>query len=193
MTTDTLLHHAAALARPQDLGSLLGAITDAAAADPGTSRAVLYRDDFGALAPTVDGEEAPVDVDVEQPTDRDGWRLLPIESDGMRLGVLALERVGPAPVEALLPHMGAALASAGNYAMLEDLVNQEMATAVAREAAIQLLLDSMSEGLLVVDLEGCATETRSKAVSEWLGPVPEGEPIWSWLAGETRGWLPASR
>ena len=69
----------------------------------------------------------------------------------------------------------------GNYSMLEDLVAHEMATVVRREASIQLILDSMSDGLVVCDRHGALTEIRSAATVAWFGEPAPDQTLWHYL------------
>src|SRR5262249_39716946 len=66
---------------------------------------------------------------------------------------------------------------------LENLVAQEMQSAVEREQAIQLVLDSMGDGLLVCDRSGRLTPIRSKTISSWFGEPVAGAHVWDYLAG----------
>ncbi len=70
-----------------------------------------------------------------------------------------------------------------NYSMLESLVEQEMQTVVEREESIQLILDSMSEGLLTCNPEGEITEVRSATIESWFGEQKEDQKIWDYLCG----------
>jgi signal transduction histidine kinase len=108
----------------------------------------------------------------------EGWLALPLGDHGL----LLLERCEEPPtVRLLLPHFAAALSNATNYAMLERLVEREMGEAVRREEAIRVILDSMQEGLLVCDLTGKLTPTRSRVVVEWFGEPREDELLWNYL------------
>jgi two-component system chemotaxis sensor kinase CheA len=199
MTLATSLAWAARLAAPQATADLYATIVALAREDSPTGRAWFFADDFGELSPVaLDDEPQPSwlsEVDLTDAPEAGvgstgAWQLVAVAADGMRLGVVAVDPGdgGEAQsVAALSTHIAHALNGAANYSMMEDLVQQEMATAVAREAAIQLILDNMTEGLLVVDLEGAATEVRSAMVETWLGPVPEEGPIWSWLADHDEG------
>jgi len=194
MSTRTVLDWAARLASPQSTASLHGTIVNLGQSASPTGRAWFFADEFGELTPaSVEDTDTPTwvsDIDLscapESGLVQSGpWQLVGIEADMMRLGVVAVEgpeTSSPTGVVALSAHIAHALNSAANYAMMEDLVQQEMATAVAREAAIQLILDNMTEGLMVVNLEGEATEVRSAMVEKWLGAIPEDGSIWSWLA-----------
>lgn len=181
-----LLEAVVELMTVQDGSSLHRRILDLVAREPGTGRCALFVDEFGALGHVAGSPDVPHDGAEDDPTWRGSWRLVPLNTGDRRQGLLVYERpdLSPAPGEALASHAGHALAAASNYALLEDLVNQEMATAVAREQSIQLILDNMNEGLLVVGLDGRATEVRSAAVSQWLGPIPDDQAVWGWLAGE---------
>ena len=66
---------------------------------------------------------------------------------------------------------------------VEELVEREMRSAVTREQAIQLILDSMQEGLLVCDLQGALVGTRSRAILEWFGSSEAFDRIWTYIAG----------
>lgn len=186
MSSIDWLATASSLAVVQEASSLHARIVGLAEQDPATGRVALYVDELGELA-QVAGTRCSVPLD-QAPDEGaamcDGWRLVALRSGGLRHGVLALERSTSAPMECVAPHIGAALGAASTYAMLEELVQREMATAIAREQAVQLILDNMTEGLLVVDLDGVATPVRSAVTASWLGDVPEGEPIWRWLAGD---------
>lgn len=70
-----------------------------------------------------------------------------------------------------------------------DHVNQNLETIVAertdaltqRERALQLVLDSMDEGVLSVGLDGTLRPERARSVVRWFGPPPRGISIWSYL------------
>lgn len=76
------------------------------------------------------------------------------------------------------------LAQTAVYEELEGLVEREMMAAVEREQAIQLVLDSMADGLLVCDLSGEITPIRSKVATEWFGEPPAGTKVWAYLGGD---------
>ena len=175
-----------ALAAPQGQDELARTIVELAM-DVATSAAWLYLEEPGGLLPVVQNSPTLDLREVgEQPLRGGGQHLIPLHHDGSRVGALVLERgtADPAPVESLAPMIAAALASAAVYRTLEEMVERDIAAAVTREQAIQLILDNMHEGLLAVALDGHATEVRSRAVHEWLGEPPDGEPIWAWLAGD---------
>ncbi len=166
-------------------------------------RALLVLDEMGALRSACllerGGEVQPLE---EVPEGLicwvDGGALGPLAAaieladQGLRQGLLFLEYEAPPPagdaepLTALAPHAAASLANVGNYHMLEELVEQEMAAAVRREESIRLILDSMSDGLLVCGLDGALRETRSASVEAWLGDYPVGGAVWDYLAGEDR-------
>lgn len=115
-------------------------------------------------------------------------RALPLVWQGEVVGGLAVELDGEgteatlADVGVVMPMIATCLRNAENYEQLEMLVEQELATSVERELAIQLILDSMRDGLLVCDLAGQLTEVRSRVVETWLGAPEAGEAIWNYLA-----------
>lgn len=92
-------------------------------------------------------------------------------SDEMRL----------AGAEALAGQLAVGLGQAAVYEELEALVEREMTTAVEREQAMQLVLDSMGDGLLVCELTGRITAIRSKAALDWFGEPGEDAMVWSYL------------
>jgi len=64
---------------------------------------------------------------------------------------------------------------------LEELVAERSAKLLARERAMRLVLDAMSEGLVTVDLEGRVIGESSKAAVSWFGPVEAQTPVWQYL------------
>lgn len=112
------------------------------------------------------------------------WGIL---RDGFCYGVLQLAYLdGTAAVhpafDALLINLGVAMANLDKYAALERLIEDELVKSVEREAALQLTLDSMHDGLLVCDLTGAITGVRSAVVERWFGAPDEGTAVWSYLA-----------
>jgi len=71
--------------------------------------------------------------------------------------------------------------SIGTFGALETLVAEEMATVVQREASIQLILDSMGDGLLVCQPDGGLTEIRSAAATRWFGEPTPAMKLWDYL------------
>lgn len=67
------------------------------------------------------------------------------------------------------------------YQALDLVVQQEMTAAVLREEHIKLLMDSMTDGLVVCALDGTVTGTQSRAARDLLGDC-EGAKIWDVLA-----------
>lgn len=67
------------------------------------------------------------------------------------------------------------------YAELEALVIREMQTSVEREQAMQLVLDSMHDGLLVCELDGSASPIRSRSMTQLFGE-PGATKVWDYLS-----------
>ncbi len=140
--------------------------------------------------------EVPVDkasavFDGGAPSSEDGLVLHPLAWGGETHGLLAMQcgegvAVNTTDLIELLPTAGLALKNLSGYTMLEMLVQQEMATTVERELAMQLVLDSMQDGLLVCDLDGTPTEVRSASVTRWLGEIGEGQKLWDYVAGDDK-------
>lgn len=55
---------------------------------------------------------------------------------------------------------------------LESKVLERTAALSAREASLQRVMDSMVEGLVVVDLSGTTLEERSRTITDWFGGAP---------------------
>ncbi|HET9933726.1 MAG TPA: ATP-binding protein [Polyangiaceae bacterium] len=70
---------------------------------------------------------------------------------------------------------------------LEALVAERSAALVARERSMRLVLDAMSEGLVLADLSGNLVGESSKASISWFGAAPEGTPIWDYLLAHDVG------
>jgi HPt (histidine-containing phosphotransfer) domain-containing protein len=64
---------------------------------------------------------------------------------------------------------------------LEGLVAERSAALVARERAMCLVLDAMSEGLISVDLEGKVAGESSKVALSWFGRTQTGTRVWQHL------------
>lgn len=112
----------------------------------------------------------------------------PLVSDGASRGVVhvagaVVEETSRAGLEAVAAQLAIGLRHATIYEDLERLVEREMSAAVERQQAIQLVLDSMADGLLVCDLEGRITPIHSKAVTEWFGEPDPGATAWTYLGG----------
>lgn len=86
-----------------------------------------------------------------------------------------------AGAEALAGQLAIGLGQAALYEELEALVEREMTTAVEREQAMQLVLDSVGDGLLVCELSGQITAIRSKVAIDWFGEPGEDAMVWSYL------------
>ena len=71
--------------------------------------------------------------------------------------------------------------NAQTYQELERLVEEEMQKVVEREQAIQLILDSMQEGLLSCDAQGRLTDVRSRAIEAWFGAAADGTLVTDYL------------
>jgi HPt (histidine-containing phosphotransfer) domain-containing protein len=65
-------------------------------------------------------------------------------------------------------------------ASLEDKVTARTQALVARDRAMQRVLDSMHEGLATVSLDGTLRPERSKAFTAWFGD-PGDQPVWQVL------------
>ena len=70
---------------------------------------------------------------------------------------------------------------------LEGLVAERSAALVARERSMRLVLDAMSEGLVLADLDGNLVGESSKASVSWFGSAVIGTPIWNYLLGHDAG------
>ncbi len=96
-------------------------------------------------------------------------------------------RAAPVPyarvdwVGALVGQVQALCGTLATYQTLEALVADEMATVVERESSIQLILDSMVDGLLVCTLAGELTEIRSASARRWFGEPLPGDTLWTYL------------
>jgi two-component system, chemotaxis family, sensor kinase CheA len=115
--------------------------------------------------------------------------VVPVAHDGATRGVLVIEgglaaKAGEGVVSAITTQIAIAIANAEQYGTLEKLVEQEMTAAVEREQAMQLVLDSMGDGLIVCELDGTITPIRSRSACAWFGVPPDGARLWSYLAGD---------
>ncbi|MBC8072118.1 MAG: Hpt domain-containing protein, partial [Deltaproteobacteria bacterium] len=63
-----------------------------------------------------------------------------------------------------------------------------------REASLQLVLDSIGEGIIAVGLDGCLMSERSRAVEQWFAKASDGAQIWDVLFadGAARDYFRAS-
>ncbi|MCA9713688.1 MAG: Hpt domain-containing protein [Myxococcales bacterium] len=207
MSARELLAAAAALGRVQGFDELCAEIARLGVTLSGARAAVVsIPKDDGELTPRVlatRGDAGPATRSIDALPRGGPWRALTIEDE---FGVAARlhlryddaiddsrgdsrddsrdDAPAPARVRAVIPHMAAALRNASTYAQLEELVEREMRSAVTREQAIQLILDSMQEGLLVCDLQGALVGTRSRAILEWFGSSEAFDRIWTYIAGE---------
>lgn len=85
----------------------------------------------------------------------------------------------PSVAAALVPPAGAALLTAADEAPVDGLA------AVVREAKLELqnaelrlILDTVDQGFLMVQLDGRLLPERSKIVTSWFGPLPPGASFW---------------
>jgi len=67
---------------------------------------------------------------------------------------------------------------------LEHLVAERSAKLLARERAMRLVLDAMSDALVSVDLEGYVSGESSKAAVSWFGTTESRTPVWQYLFGK---------
>lgn len=116
--------------------------------------------------------------------------IVPVGEARARRGAVLLNGTDAAALEEnartvaeFAPLLDAALANLSTYRSLESLVEEEMTAAVRREEHIELLMDSMSDGLVVCELNGTVTGTQSRAARELLGNC-QGKKIWDVLSGE---------
>jgi two-component system chemotaxis sensor kinase CheA len=114
---------------------------------------------------------------------------LEIRIEGTPRGVLELIAAeAPAQVAValapLIVQIGLGLQHAVLYSELENLVVREMQTSVEREQAMQLVLDSMHDGLLVCELDGRASAIRSRSVTRVFGEPGDQQKIWDYVAGD---------
>jgi two-component system chemotaxis sensor kinase CheA len=61
-------------------------------------------------------------------------------------------------------------------------VVREMQSSIERERAIQLVLDSMHDGLLVCELDGRVSPVRSRSVTSMFGEPSGAQPVWDYLS-----------
>ncbi len=112
----------------------------------------------------------------------------PLVSGEISRGVVvvrgAVDDMLRAGLEAVVGQLAICFGQATVYEELESLVEREMLSAVEREEAMQLVLDSMADGLLVCDLSGAITQIRSKATTDWFGEPETGATVWSYLGAE---------
>jgi two-component system chemotaxis sensor kinase CheA len=64
---------------------------------------------------------------------------------------------------------------------LEGIVAERTAEMMQRERALQLVLDSMSDGMISAGLDGGLRQERSKAVVEWFGEPSPYAKVWDYL------------
>ena len=64
---------------------------------------------------------------------------------------------------------------------LERIVQSRTAEVEASNRAIRLILDTVGQGFVTIDLEGTPSVERSAAVDRWFGPPIPGEKLWDWL------------
>lgn len=138
-----------------------------------------------ALRIVRDGGDAVRSEDV--PDDPAGELRIKIAIDGEPRGALVLDGAAHAESAAaalapLITQIGIGLKQAALYAELDALVVREMQTSVEREAAMQLVLDSMHDGLLVCELDGRLSAIRSRSVTRVFGEPASDQPLWSYLA-----------
>ena len=112
----------------------------------------------------------------------------PLVSGEISRGVVvvrgAVDDMLRAGLEAVVGQLAICFGQATVYEELESLVEREMLSAVEREEGMQLVLDSMADGLLVCDLSGAITQIRSKATTDWFGEPETGATVWSYLGAE---------
>jgi sensor histidine kinase regulating citrate/malate metabolism len=89
-----------------------------------------------------------------------------------------------ATLETLAELIAAGLRTATLFNSLEAMVATEMTRVVEREASMQLVLDSMAEGLVVCDVAGMVGPIRSKSVTTWFGEPGEGMSLADYLGDE---------
>lgn len=68
-----------------------------------------------------------------------------------------------------------------------DELRQSQASLEDAHASAQLLLDTVADGLLMVDGAGVIQPGHSRAVGEFLGPPQEGATLWDFLAPHVPG------
>jgi HPt (histidine-containing phosphotransfer) domain-containing protein/two-component sensor histidine kinase len=64
---------------------------------------------------------------------------------------------------------------------LEGIVSERTAAMLQRERALQLVLDSMSDGMISAGLDGALRPERSKTVVEWFGEPNARVKVWDYL------------
>ena len=120
----------------------------------------------------------------------------PIRKQGQLIGVLCNEHIGPQRAfsqeeqhfaASVADYVGRALQAherARADQAIRELNAQLEQRVQERTAALQMTLDSMGDGLLVCDMSGALLAERSRAVEGWFGPLPVGQPLWSYLAAD---------
>ena len=131
-----------------------------------------------AFAQSVDQTIITVDADL----------ALPLVAGEVSRGVVvvrgAVDDMLRAGLEAVAAQLAICFGQATVYEELESLVEREMLAAVEREEAMQLVLDSMADGLLVCDLCGVVSQIRSKVTTDWFGEPGSDSTVWSYLGAE---------
>jgi HPt (histidine-containing phosphotransfer) domain-containing protein/two-component sensor histidine kinase/PAS domain-containing protein len=75
----------------------------------------------------------------------------------------------------------AAWQNIANFERLEAVVSEEITRAGDQTAALQLILDSMHDGVLLTDLQGLVQPTHSAALVNWFGYPPPDVTLWDYL------------
>lgn len=120
--------------------------------------------------------------------------VAPIRQHGKLLGVLCNEHIGPPTAfsqeeqnfaGAIADIVSRVLQAAERHQaeLALQRANEELEAQVrARTASLQLVLDSMGDGLLVCELSGALARERSRIICEWFGPYAPGMLLWDYLA-----------
>jgi HPt (histidine-containing phosphotransfer) domain-containing protein/uncharacterized membrane-anchored protein YhcB (DUF1043 family) len=64
---------------------------------------------------------------------------------------------------------------------LEEIVDRRTRALQDRDRSMQLVMDSMTEGLLTVDLQGQPRGERSKTMTDWFGTPAAAAPVWRYF------------
>lgn len=167
-------------------------------------RRLLRAESAGWVATTADADAGLLALAEEasasrRPVVREALICIPVLDEAAVHGVLFARRPTGSPepneaelrsVESLASFVAVSLKNVTLFSTLETLVAQEMTHVVEREASMQLVLDSMVEGLLVCDVDGTIGPIRSRAVLQWFGEPAPGTTLDAYLGDPVRApWI----
>ncbi|MEL6342172.1 MAG: AAA family ATPase [Myxococcota bacterium] len=84
-------------------------------------------------------------------------------------------------LDMLASQMAISIENALLYSNLGEMVERKTRALTERERSMQLVLDSMQDGLLECSLDGQLTPIRSRTVEDWFGAPTEGVAVWDYL------------